>query len=355
MAHREFFLRLAASGLRMPIGADLILHEERDPDEVRRDGRRLGEVIERAARLFRTPLAVPLMDLRLEKADLLGRLGIAAADIGAFHFTDPPAEEALAALEAAFHAPFDERSQAHIDSIRYIAERTDLFPIGMVIGPFSLMTKLLADPILAIAMAGMGLSSNDDPGVMLAERSLALAEAAIARSLAAQVAARAKAVIVCEPAANVVYLSPKQIEAGSDIFERFVILPNLRLKRRLEEAGAALIFHDCGQVNDHMVREFARRLDPAILSLGNSRKLWRDAALVPGHIVLFGNLPTRTFYSDTDMPAAKVEELTCDLMARMRQTGHPFILGSECDVLSVPGAHETIRRKVDVMLNCPCC
>jgi hypothetical protein len=34
----------------------------------------------------------------------------------------------------------------------------------------------------------------------------------------------------------------------------------------------------------------------------------------------------------------------------MRGTGHPFILGSECDVLHVPEAAETIRRKVEAML-----
>jgi hypothetical protein len=37
----------------------------------------------------------------------------------------------------------------------------------------------------------------------------------------------------------------------------------------------------------------------------------------------------------------------------MRETGHPFILGSECDVLDVPGAGATIRRKVEAMLGEP--
>jgi hypothetical protein len=34
----------------------------------------------------------------------------------------------------------------------------------------------------------------------------------------------------------------------------------------------------------------------------------------------------------------------------MAECGHPHILGSECDVLHVPEAAETIRRKVDAML-----
>jgi hypothetical protein len=34
----------------------------------------------------------------------------------------------------------------------------------------------------------------------------------------------------------------------------------------------------------------------------------------------------------------------------MRDVGHPFILGSECDVLSVPGYEQTIKAKVEEFL-----
>src|SRR5579862_3376582 len=112
------------------------------------------------------------------------------------------------------------------------------------------------------------------------------------------------------------------------------------LKRQLADAGVDLIFDDCGELSETMVRQFASMLDPAILSLGSSRRLWEDAALVPPNVVLFGNLPTKSFYSDSVMPAAKVEGLTSDLVARMKQAGHPHILGSECDVLHVAEAAE---------------
>ena len=56
-----------------------------------------------------------------------------------------------------------------------------------------------------------------------------------------------------------------------------------------------------------MVEQFATRLDPAILSLGSSRTLWEDAALVPKSVVLFGNLPTKKFYSDEAMPDEQVK------------------------------------------------
>ena len=45
----------------------------------------------------------------------------------------------------------------------------------------------------------------------------------------------------------------------------------------------------------------------------------------------------------------RTEELT----ARMRAFGHPHMLGTECDVLFVPEAQETIRNKLDAMMTCP--
>lgn len=334
----------------MPIGADLVLHERPDASEIVLDGRRLGQVIEEAARRYATPLAVPLMNLRLEKADLLRILGVPEAEADAFRFHAPPSEKWLERARSAAGAGFAALNQAHFDSIRYIAQETGRMPIGMAIGPFSLSTKLMADPITPLALAGRGLTAGDDPGVDAAERCLALAEMAVHRSLRAQIASGAKAVVVCEPAAGRFYISPRQMEAGSDVFERFVMQPALRLKRLLEDAGTELIFHDCGELTVGMVRQFGERLHPVMLSLGSSRKLWEDAAVVPKDVVLYGNLPTRNFYSDAAAPLDAVAGMAEGLIARMDAAGHPFILGSECDVLHVPEAAETIRRKVERML-----
>lgn len=347
---RQYYLELARPGLRMPIGTDLVLHENSDAEEIIVDGVRLGKVMEEAARRYRTPLAMPLMDLRLEKADLLRILGVAECEVEKFHFDAAPDKDAVEQVRAAADSAFARRNQAHIDSVHYVDQWTGLLSIGMAIGPFSLMTKLIADPITPIAMAGMGVTATEDRSVAMVENCLRLAEMAVARSVGAQIRAGAKAMLICEPAANIVYLSPKQIAAGSDIFERFVMQPNLRLKQQLAEAGVGLIFHNCGKLNGDMVRQFAVRLDPVILSLGSSRNLWEDAAMVPSNIVLYGNLPTKTFYSDSAMPVEKVASLTRELMARMHEAGHPHILGSECDVLHVPEAAATIRNKVDAML-----
>ncbi len=348
---RGFYLDLAAGGLRMPIGTDLVLHEHADAAAIVVDGRRLGEVIVRAARRYQTPLAAPLMNLALEKADLLHSLGI-EREAEAFHFDREIGTADLARAGAARNDPFLPRQQAHFDAIRRVSEEPELVPVGMSIGPFSLMTKLIADPITPLAMAATGVTAAEDAQVRMAERCLALAEMAVHRSLGAQIRAGARAVIVCEPAANRVYISPRQMAAAPEVFERFVMQPNLRLKAALEEGGADLIFHNCGELTAAMVGPFATRLHPVVLSLGSSRRLWEDAASVPPDVVLFGNLPTKLFYSDTAMPIERVRQMTEELAGRMAQTGHPFILGSECDVLHVPDAAETIRRKVDAMMSC---
>jgi hypothetical protein len=344
------FRRMAAEGARVPLAVDLVLHEQPDPEAILTDGERLGRVLEAHALRYGSPAAFPRMDLRLEKRDLLHRLGIAGEEADTYHFLAPPPDEELARVRDGAPAGFLPAHQAHFDSIRYIAEATSLFPVGMTIGPFSLATKLVADPITPVALAGRGLGPDDDESIRMFERSLEMAEATVARSIRAQLEAGARAVIFCEPSANAVYLSPRQLTAGSDILNRYVVQPNLRLRTLLDDAGAAWFLHDCGELTDSMVQILGATLHPAVLSLGASRCLWQDAALVPEDVVLYGNLPTKTFYSDAAMPVERVAELAGQLAAEMNARGRPFILGSECDVLYVPEAAATIRRKLETMV-----
>lgn len=347
---RPLLLELAAAGHRLPIGADLALHEEPRPDEARLDPVLLGRVIERAARRYRSPLALPLMDLRLEKLDLLSALGVAPDAVDGFHFTEAPPEGGVDRMLEERARPFPPACLAQQGAIRYIASQTDLVPIGMAIGPFSLMTKLLSDPITPLAMMASGVSEEEDGGVRLASAALRLSLATVLRSVRAQVEAGARAVIVCEPAVSVTYLSPRMMARAPQVLEKFVLAPLRRVRDQIAKGGADLILHDCGQLNTDLVRTLAGELHPAMLSLGSSRALWEHAAVVPKDTVLYGNLPTRQFYSDAAMSEDDVRRLTRDLIERMRATGHPFILGSECDVLHVPDAAATIRRKVEVML-----
>ena len=334
----------------MPIGTDLVMHEESEPEKVRNHGADLGRVIEIAARRWNTPLAVPLMDLRLEKIDLLALAGVSPTEAETFHFSSPLDETTLATLCGEQTVPFCAGSLARNEALALIATKPDLLPVGMAIGPFSLTTRLLADPITLAAMAGSGVEAEDSSDVKLLWQCLRISEAAVLRSVRSQIRNGAKAIMICEPTASIAFISPRQIKAGSNLFERLVMGPNVRLKVALEEAGCDLIFHDCGELIDPMVEAFAHRLHPVILSLGCSRKLWEDARLMPKDVVLYGNLPSKTFYSDGAMPVEEVVRRTEELVVKMKACGHPYIVGSECDVLFVPEAQETIRKKVDAMM-----
>jgi uroporphyrinogen-III decarboxylase len=347
---RQLYLNWARQGLRLPIGTHLVLHEKADHETILNRGEQLGAVLLEAARRYKSPLAIPLMDLTLEKEALLALLGVPSAERERFHFNGLPEAGAVEKIKT---APFlTPRMQATCDAIRYVTEhqkQEDLVALGMGIGPFSLMTKLLRDPIIPVYMAGSGLTGADDEDVALVECVLELSMQMILRYLTEQVRAGAQAIFLCEPAANLVFFSPNQLAEGSDVFERFVLAPNLKIKARLDELGADLIFHDCGELTDGMVESF-NRLRPVMLSLGCSRTLWKDAALISKDIVLYGNLPSKKFYSDEAVSVAEVERMTRELLVNMGATGHPFILGTECDVLSVPGREETLRRKVDAMM-----
>ncbi len=340
---RQTYLELAAAGHRAPIGTHLVLHTKADAKAILLDGPRLGGVAAETAERFRTPLAIPIMDLMLEKAAMLGAFGVPVAEVDGFHFEQPPGDPG--------DAPLTPRMRATCEAIDHVASKTSLVPCGMGIGPFSLMTKLVKDPITPVFLAGSGMTGDDEPEVAVVERCLEVGMRVILSYLAAQVDAGAKAIIVCEPAANLVYFSPNQLEESFEIFDRYVMSPMKQIKSFLDARGVDLIFHDCGELTNEMVARFST-LEPAMMSLGCSRRLWDDAALVPKTTVLYGNLPTKNFYSP-QLTVADVETLSRELMDKMRAANHPFILGSECDILSVPGSEKEILSKVDAFMNIP--
>ncbi|TSA29748.1 MAG: hypothetical protein D4R65_14575 [Verrucomicrobiaceae bacterium] len=339
--NRSFYLDLAADGHRAPIGTHLVLHTKGVSEAIVLDGKKLGGIVVETAERFRTPLAIPLMDLTLEKAAYLGALGIPATEVDSFHFEEPPSGPVTLQMTP--------RMLATCEAISHVASSASLVPIGMGIGPFSFMTKLVKDPITPVFLASSGMTGEDEPEVAIVERCLEAGTELILSYLAAQADAGAKAIIVCEPAANQVYFSPNQLAESFEIFDRYVMEPMKRIKALLDARGVDLIFHDCGELTNEMVSRFAT-LDPAMMSLGCSRNLWEDAALVQKSTVLYGNLPTKKFYSP-QLTVADVEELSRDLLEKMRASGHPFILGSECDVLSVPGSEQEILAKVDAFMN----
>jgi len=351
MSSREYYIQLANAGLHFPIGADLVLKEHPDHDAILRDGVRLGKVIAQAAERFKTPLAMPVMDLMLEKAMMLrARGGSPETDIPSWHFDTCPTDEQIDRIREGLAKPFDSRLQANIDAVRYIADHTKLIPVGMSIGPFSLMTKLLSDPITPVYLAGMGMTGQDDPDVKTIETLMDLSLEVVARSFRAQADAGAKVFFIAEPAANKVYISPKQMEEGSDIFDRVVLKYLRQLKAMMDQTGVDLFFHCCGELIDDMVKGFAS-LHPTVMSLGSSRKLWEDAKIVPNDIILYGNLPSKKFYSDDLITVEDIHQMSHDFLAKMKATGHPYILGTECDVLCVDGCEHTLMKKALAIVN----
>ncbi len=348
---REFYLNLANSGLRFPIGADLVLKEHPDHEAILRDGVRLGKVIAQAAGRFKTPLAMPVMDLTIEKTWILRAMDeISEADISAWHFSAAPTDDQISTIHKNLKISLEPRLQANIDAVRYIAQHTKLVPVGMSIGPFSLMTKLLSDPISPVYLAGSGITGSEDSEVHAVEKLMDLAVETITLSFEAQANAGAKIFFIAEPAANVVYISPKQMAQGSDIFERLVLKYLRKIKSAMDKAGVDLFFHCCGELNNDMVKGFAS-LQPVLLSLGSSRKLWEDAAIVPNDIILYGNLPSKKFYSDDLISVEDIQRMSQEYLRKMKATGHPYILGTECDVLCVKGCEHTLMSKVMAIVN----
>ncbi len=349
----KFYQDLAKTLPAVPLAAHLVLHEQPDPDQVIYDGERLGKVLVETAKRFNTKFAFPLMDLTLEKELMLHVMGLvqSSAEAETFHFDDLPPANVLAKVTDSLDVSVIRRMKASCDAISYVAqEGGDILPMGMGIGPFSLLTKLMNDPITAVYMAGSGMTADDDESVEIAEELLKCAERVIYSYWVAQCDAGAKALFNCEPAANLVYFSPNQIASGSDVFDRFVIEPNARLRDLLVSKDVDFLLHDCGEMRAEMIRSLSN-LRPKVFSFGSPVDLWVAAPHVDKDIVLFGNLPSKKFYSD-ELTIEGIYELIREITDKMSATDHPYIIGTECDVLSMPGYEKVIMEKVVAMNDC---
>lgn len=349
--NRQYFIDLTRKDIRVPIGVDMILHQYPDVDAILDNGERMGKVLLEAAAFYKSPIVMPHMDLMLEKDHLLSLMGVPKEQRATYHFNGCPPDAMVADFKARIKGPVGKRMEARNDAIRYVAANSTLLPMGISIGPFSLMTKLLSDPITPLFLRGSGVSADEDPEVKAVEVCIELALEVVLRTIGSQLDAGARAIIVAEPAANTVYLSPRQMEEGADLFDRFVLEPNSRIRKLVADRGAALIFHDCGALTPEMIRKLDT-LHPEVFSFGSPVKLWEAADLVAKDTVLYGNLPSKQFLSDTLITVEQVKDASRDLVARMRAKGHPFMLGTECDVLCVHQHKDTIARKVEAFMTC---
>lgn len=342
---RAYYLDLAKQGTRLPISAHMTLHQRPDPKAARYDGQALGEVIIETAQNLQMPLAFPLMDLQTEKEWLLGQLEVAPEAIDTYHFEEALDAAQEAALSSIVSAPATPRMQATLGAIAHVRAHSDLVAVGMCIGPFSLATKLLEDPITAAYQVSLD-PTDEDAELLL--KILDIGSKAICRWVEMQIEAGAQAICVCEPAYNTVYISPNEIERNPDILNKLALDPNRAIKEKMQCNGVEMILHDCGELNEAIIRSFAE-LDPAILSLGSPCDLPNVAHLVDKNTVIMGNLPSKKFYSDKEITAEEVMHQGRELLKAMEATGHPFILGTECDVLCVEGCEATILKKVEAV------
>ena len=343
---RGYYLNIAQSDIRFPLGPDLTLHEHKDPEAILLDGDRLGQVVIDTAVRYNTPLAIPLMDLSVEQEALLTLWGVAPDEIDTFHFTDVLERDRIDALISEADSITTPRMTATCEAITKVSTQEGLLPVGMCIGPFSLMTKLLADPITGIYLLG---AEMEDPSVEIIISALEMGTAIIKSYIDAQIKAGAKAIIVCEPAVSKIYISPQQM-IDSDVFEKTVMRYLREIIDGMKKQDCDLILHDCGELTEDILIEF-NKLDPAILTLGSTSVLWEVAPFISKQTVLYGNLPTKNFYSDGIITAEQVKEMSLELIAKMQEIDHPFILGSECDVLSVPEYNDIIYNKIDAMMS----
>ena len=349
---RSYYLQMAQAGARMVLATDMVLKEKANHEELLNDGDELGKIILESANRYDLPLALPFMDLSLEKQWLLTLLGIEKSKIEKFHFDNNLNESIIQQVKEKLVTISTTRIEATCNALTYVAKNSNKLAVGMCIGPFSLMTKLIAEPISPVFLAAMGVKPLDDASIKNIEIILQLAELIITKYIQKQAAAGAKAICICEPAANKIYISPDVMtDETGDIFDQYVISINQRIKDEMAKNNVDLIFHDCGDITPLMLKKIST-LHPVILSLGSPVKLWDAATIVPKDIVLFGNLPTKQFFMDETISAERVEEMSKELLTKMAAMNHPFILGSECDVLSVNGYEETIKNKINVMLNC---
>ena len=246
---RSYFLDLARSGRACPMATDLVLNEEPDPEAARRDGDAAGpgRGTARAALGLaawpcrswtcgsRRPTCWPAWESARKR-----RTGS----------TSPrPLDHGDAGGAAGGEAPAVPEARHATGPCGTSRDRPTSCPIGMTIGPFSLATKLMADPITAAALLGSGVTPEDDPQVKLLCDCLEAAEATVLESVRRQLEQGARAVLVCEPAASIglSLASPDQgrladLRAAGARAQRAARVRSSGTPRR------DLIFHDCGEL-----------------------------------------------------------------------------------------------------------
>ena len=117
---------------------------------------------------------------------------MAEEDSDSFHFAEPIPDADFVRLLSGAGAVLVPGSVARDEALELIAAQDGLMPIGMLIGPFSLVTRLMKDPITAAGLAGGGMTAEDATEVRLLMQCLEVAEKLVLRSAPGRDGARRK-------------------------------------------------------------------------------------------------------------------------------------------------------------------
>ena len=106
-----------------------------------------------------------------------------------FHFKDMPSDALCARVTKDVDVLVNARIKANCEALSILRSGNEVVPVGMSIGPFSLLIKLVSDPITAVYMAGTGVEAEDDEEVDWLHAALKLSETIIQATCAAKIKA----------------------------------------------------------------------------------------------------------------------------------------------------------------------
>ena len=163
-----------------PVGTDLIMHEEPAPEKIRNDGAALGRVIEKSRSMLAHSVGGSADGPAPGDMTSAGSRRSARGPGRHVSLSAAPLDDAaLRRLTSEQPGTICAGSTARNRALAYVHTVPDLVAVGMAIGPFSLATRLMADPISAGAMAGSGVEESESDEVRLLWQCIRIAEAAV--------------------------------------------------------------------------------------------------------------------------------------------------------------------------------
>ena len=274
-----------------------------------------------AAERFDNPMALPVMDLTLEKDILLQTMGIPAEETAAFHFDDVPGPEQLAELARGLYVTTRHpRIKANCEALSLPRHAGTVVSVGMrSIGPFSLLTKLVKDRIVRFSWRAAASRRRTSRDVALIHAVLALAEAVVRGNGAAQIEAPARAIFLASRrrTGSIFRRGRSGRRDGlRRVRDRAQPAPEACARRRRRRSAFPRL-----RRSDSGDGHFLRELKPKLISFGSSVKLWEIEKYVDTDVVIFGNLPTRKFDPDEEVPLEVVEDLMAEIEEKLGATG----------------------------------